>query len=811
MPPAELSAARLPPRFRLPRVLALLLSLLLGLCAGGVVRAAEQEPPAKSTAAEAKPAAPAAIPLAEMSVQAEAATVTLKEIQADAALNDAIDDVEKNLPGVTSSIDARVRENARIMSQQPSFDLLRTLETGWQTQRETLSAWTAELDRRVAALDRDLSRIDTLEKTWRETQALAQKEQAPPELLKRIEDLLGAIAAGRKDVESRRAHVLRIQSRVAAQVFKITTSLESIRSARAATLSRIGRRDSPALWRVDQFERATARISADSQESRATQVAALKTYVQHESERFVLHAVLVALIAFLLYRVRRWIIDWSKIETGLERAAAVFAMPLATGLVLSLIAARWIYPQAPRLMWAIIGAFTLVPTVVVLRPIVPRYLLPFLYAIVGFYLVDQVRIVTASLELVPRLVFLAEMLAGAVFLTWFLRSIDTNGALPNVRPGLRAFIRFGAQVGSVFFIATAIANALGYVALANLLGGAVLRGLYLGVILYTLAQILDALVLIALRVRPLGWLNAVRTHHELLRTRIRLGLNVGAFLLWLSFVLDRLAIRDVVFNGAGRMLSAEVRYGALKITAGDVLAFVFAVWASFLVSRFVRFVLEEEIFPHARLKRGLPYAISRTVHYLILIAGFFVAMAALGLDMTKFTILAGAFTVGVGFGLQNIFNNFVSGLILLFERPMQVGDLVQMDDASGVVQRIGIRASIVRASNGSEIIVPNGKLISERLVNWTLSERQRGIEVAISVMLDSDPGRVIGLLERVASAHPDVVKRPEPRALLTRIGPDYMGFELRAATGLIEDWMRVRSDLAVAATAALTAEQIKLR
>jgi small-conductance mechanosensitive channel len=286
---------------------------------------------------------------------------------------------------------------------------------------------------------------------------------------------------------------------------------------------------------------------------------------------------------------------------------------------------------------------------------------------------------------------------------------------------------------------------------------------------------------------------------------------VGAFLLWLSFVLDRLAIRDVVFNGAGRMLSAEVRYGALKITAGDVLAFVFAVWASFLVSRFVRFVLEEEIFPHARLKRGLPYAILRTVHYLILVAGFFVAMAALGLDMTKFTILAGAFTVGVGFGLQNIFNNFVSGLILLFERPMQVGDLVQMDDATGVVQRIGIRASIVRASNGSEIIVPNGKLISERLVNWTLSERQRGIEVAISVMLDSDPGRVIGLLERVASAHPDVVKRPEPRALLTRIGPDYMGFELRAATGLIEDWMRVRSDLAVAATAALTAEQIKLR
>ena len=82
--------------------------------------------------------------------------------------------------------------------------------------------------------------------------------------------------------------------------------------------------------------------------------------------------------------------------------------------------------------------------------------------------------------------------------------------------------------------------------------------------------------------------------------------------------------------------------------------------------------------------------------------------------MTRLTILAGAFSVGVGFGLQNVFNNFVSGLILLFERPINIGDVVQIDDASGVVERIGVRASIIRTPNGSEIIMPNGKLISER-------------------------------------------------------------------------------------------------
>jgi len=180
-------------------------------------------------------------------------------------------------------------------------------------------------------------------------------------------------------------------------------------------------------------------------------------------------------------------------------------------------------------------------------------------------------------------------------------------------------------------------------------------------------------------------------------------------------------------------------------------------------------------------------------------------------DMTKFTILAGAFTVGVGFGLQNIFNNFVSGLILLFERPVQVGDVIQMDDATGVVERIGIRASIVRTVGGSEVIVPNGKLISERLINWTFSDRQRSIEVAVSVVLGSDPERVIAVLERVATEHSRVLKQPPPEALLVRLGPDWMGFELRASTDCVEDWMKARSELSVAVTAALKAEGIALR
>jgi small-conductance mechanosensitive channel len=165
----------------------------------------------------------------------------------------------------------------------------------------------------------------------------------------------------------------------------------------------------------------------------------------------------------------------------------------------------------------------------------------------------------------------------------------------------------------------------------------------------------------------------------------------------------------------------------------------------------------------------------------------------------------------VGFGLQNIFNNFVSGLILLFERPVQVGDVIQMDDIAGTVDRIGIRASVVRANNGSEIIVPNGKLISERLINWTFSSRRRGIELDVAVAHGADPKRVIELMNAAAVAHPRVEKSPPPQTLLMRMGPDWLGFELRAFTERIEDWVNIRSDLSIAINDALAAEHIALK
>jgi small-conductance mechanosensitive channel len=273
--------------------------------------------------------------------------------------------------------------------------------------------------------------------------------------------------------------------------------------------------------------------------------------------------------------------------------------------------------------------------------------------------------------------------------------------------------------------------------------------------------------------------------------------------LWITETAKFLNIFELVGGVVTALLTAEARFGELSISLGDILAFVITVWASVWVSKLLRFVLEEDVFPRLTLPRGVPQAVSTGLHYVILLFGFFLAVAATGIELSKFTLLAGAFGVGVGFGLQNVVNNFVSGLILLAERPIMPGDTVQIGELGGEVKRIGMRSSTVRTWSGAEVIVPNGNLISNEVVNWTLSDKQRRIEIGVGVAYGTDPETVVDLLEEVGSNHPDVLNHPPPHALFLGFGDSSLDFELRIWTVSFDKFLRVKSEVSIAIEKAL--------
>jgi small-conductance mechanosensitive channel len=170
----------------------------------------------------------------------------------------------------------------------------------------------------------------------------------------------------------------------------------------------------------------------------------------------------------------------------------------------------------------------------------------------------------------------------------------------------------------------------------------------------------------------------------------------------------------------------------------------------------------------------------------------------------------GALGVGIGFGLQNLVNNFVSGLILVFERPIKIGDTIDIGTLRGEVRRIGIRSSTVRTLEGAEVIVPNGNLVSNEVINWTLSDRMRRIDVAIGVKYGTDPEAVLEILNHVAQEHDDVLDYPEPSALFKAHGDSSLDFVVRFWTKRFDDWLRIQSDVTVAINGALKKAGIEI-
>ena len=244
-------------------------------------------------------------------------------------------------------------------------------------------------------------------------------------------------------------------------------------------------------------------------------------------------------------------------------------------------------------------------------------------------------------------------------------------------------------------------------------------------------------------------------------------------------------------------LNDERSIGSFVYTYGAIFHFILIMLIAWGLSSIVKIIFDEGNYKKSYRMRGVPAAISTTLRLIIGLTGFFLALSGAGIDLTKISILFGAFGVGIGFGLQNIVNNFISGLILIYERPIQSGDTIEINTLMGEVKDIGIRSSKVRTFDGAEVVVPNSMLVSDQLINWTLSDDRRRIEIIVGVKYGTDPQKVIDILKNVALNHELVSKDPEPRVLFNEFADSSLNFRLLVWV-LFEHGIQTKSDLSVA-------------
>jgi small-conductance mechanosensitive channel len=223
-----------------------------------------------------------------------------------------------------------------------------------------------------------------------------------------------------------------------------------------------------------------------------------------------------------------------------------------------------------------------------------------------------------------------------------------------------------------------------------------------------------------------------------------------------------------------------ITIGQQRITLGLVATASLILYGAFVCSWGLQALLMENVLNRGQMDAGVRLSIVRLVHYALVLIGFLVALSALGFELKNVTIIGGALGVGIGFGMQAIVNNFVSGLILLFERPIKVGDVIQLSDGQqGRVLNLGLRATTVQTFDRAEIVVPNGDLIANQVTNWTLGDRVMRLAVPVGVAYGSDVEKVMRVLMDVATDNEQVLREPKPVVLFLNFGASSLDFELR--------------------------------
>jgi small-conductance mechanosensitive channel len=689
-----------------------------------------------------------------------------------------------------------------------SYRQLDKMRVDWIAFDETLSAWELSLEKDATAVDDARAELKLLDETWKATLTDETGDQVPAVLVEKIDQLLLKTEALQAKLRERAGALLLVQDEVSADRSRVSDALERLTKLSTEIGERLFAIENDSLWSTLRAERPSASLAVQAVASWREAGGEVVRLLSRDRGRFVLQLMLFGVLAAAGWLLVRQVAGDATADSGAQAAAAFLDRPVSAACILALFATYWLYPSTAVALHGAALTLLLLPYFRFLPKLTHPAVIGPAYGLGAVFLLDRVHDFALPHSLLSRLVLLLIGCLGIACWAWALRNSARRalGEAPAWSTGLRILVRI-----AIAFLAVAIvANLVGNVSLADQLTVVAVKGAFAGGILYIVARILESLVVLLLAFMASRGAILVLRHRALLERRARGTIRAVAAGTWIVFVLWIMRIIEQSGQMIASLLTKQWTVGKLHLGLGAIVAFAVAITLGVVAARVLRFVLDEAVFPRMSLPRGVPAAISATVGYLVVTAGFVMAFLAAGLEMSQFTFLVGAFGVGIGFGLQNVVNNFVSGLILLYERPIQVGDVLQVGTLQGRVRRIGIRSSTLATFDGAEVIVPNATLIATDVVNWTLSDRVRRVDIAVGVGYGSDPRAVLAILDKVARAHAEVLASPGPTALFVGFGDSALLFELRFWTPEFDAYVRVGSEVRTAIFAAFKEAGIEI-
>jgi len=710
------------------------------------------------------------------------------------------------LPAFEAEIDTLQVHLNDALEEPVSLRVLKDDRIGWAQLDARLDAMGNGLERQARDIERTRSRLEALRAQWNATLAAAAERGDPPVARRQAREALDTIEQADALLEQRVDPILDAQARVGALRGDVEDAMERIDQRVTAFGRDLLRPESAPVWRAlldpataypFHFEPLWSTASGRLQQ--------LAVYVRFRAESIAMQALVWLVLGLWLNSVRRRHADDPPRDRGSENV--VVKAPFTVALLVAIVVGVPFHSGAPRAWPEMLYVVILVALARLAVAALPRRTAGAVITLAGLAGLHWLATVVPDVHPIDRWLWLVVSVLGAVVIP-----LVATRVLTVFGDGSRLWAATRSRMVTavtVAFGASAVANLFGLVDLAVVVTGGVMTSLYIAAVMWTLTRILDGIAGLAVRADWARRSRIVRDHGDLVRAGLHRVVRFLAITAWVMATLDAFLLWTPLVRSIQRALGASFTVGSLTISLGSVLAAVVAVWIALMISRVIRFFFEEEVASRVALPPGVPATMSRLIHYVILVIGAFLALAAAGIELGQLAIVFGAFGVGIGFGLQTIVNNFISGLILMFERPIRVGDVVQLGTVSGTVTTIGIRASRVRTWDGSEVVVPNGNLISSELVNWTLSDVHRRLEMPVGVAYGSDPEQVIALLVSTMRTHDKVLATPEPFALFVGFGGSSLDFSARCWCRF-DDSIRTASDLHVAFNRALADAGIEI-
>jgi small-conductance mechanosensitive channel len=737
-----------------------------------------------------QPSAPQVVALPDVAEQSEKLTQTLSDIGTSLPADDQLQTVGDGINQYAATLDNKRKEASALLASSPSPLELREAEAYWRGLQTSSTEWRKQLLGWANAEQAAIDQLNQLEPSWVVTLNAYQGNHQLEPLIDVIRADLDTLRKLRTRATQQLQSIVKLQIVLGAHEQAAADVLSRITGAQEVFAERLFQSDSLPFWQLgtrrQQGENASLYTTARSR------LISIRAFGQEHPAAIVFLIVLACVSLLLAYWVHRAVQQGNREQALPPEASFLIHRWVPLGLLAPLLVSYVFAPSAPFSLVGMVVLLSFFPILRLLAPLVRPSYRSTLRWLAGYY---AALVLIGWLAISPVLkrelgFFIA--LAAFCGLVYLLRPSRQQRQTPH-----SGVLILGARVATLALGVSLVANLFGYVRLAQFIGIACLYSSFVAIAMFTGVRVYTILLKAALSLPQAEHLAVARLHREALLRWLPRLLTAIAVLVWLSTTLDLLRLRDEVMGGINAALDFRIAGNASGVTLGGVMGFFLMLAIGYIVASAIRFLLREELLNRIHMGRGLPDLISSTVYYILLLLVFFVAVNAGGIELNKFTLLTGALGVGFGFGMQNIINNFVSGLILQYERPIHINDILEVEGYTGKVTRIGVRSSTLQTPQGAEVIIPNANFISGKVVNWTLSESMRRAELALGVAYGTDPKLVLKFLLDAANKHESVLTDPAPMAYFIGFGDSALNFELHFWVMQDNNWYRVRSEIAM--------------